>query len=101
TAVKDEYFRLSEARGLKWCRSSETGRRGFCQECGSVLFWKGDGRDHLAAMAGDHRAEWSGDLECGGPAEARSGLVSHGLNPTSLLWRAPRHVRVTSRSRQG
>ena len=52
TAVKDEHFRLSEARGLKWYRSSETGRRAFCQECGSVLFWKGDGRDYLAIAAG-------------------------------------------------
>ena len=48
----------------------------------------------LMAMTGDHRAERSGDLECDGPAEARSGLVSHGLDPSSLLWRAPRHVRV-------
>ena len=50
--VSDLRVTLSEARGLKWYRSSETGRRAFCQECGSVLFWKGDGRDYLAIAAG-------------------------------------------------
>ena len=48
----DKYLRLIESSGLKWYRSSETARRGFCQECGSVLFWKGDGRDYTAIAAG-------------------------------------------------
>ena len=52
TATKDEYFTLSEQRGLKWYRSSPEARRGFCGECGSVLFWKGDGRDYIAIAAG-------------------------------------------------
>ena len=52
TATKDEYFRLTEQRGLKWYRSSPEARRGFCGECGSVLFWKGDGRDYTAIAAG-------------------------------------------------
>jgi Glutathione-dependent formaldehyde-activating enzyme len=52
TAAKDEEFRLTETRGLKWYRSSDTGRRGFCEQCGSVLFWKGDGYDYIAIAAG-------------------------------------------------
>jgi hypothetical protein len=36
----------------KWYRSSDTGRRGFCEQCGSVLFWKGDGYDYIAIAAG-------------------------------------------------
>jgi len=52
TAVKDKYLKLIEARGLKWYQSSEGARRGFCQECGSTLFWKGDGRDYTAIAAG-------------------------------------------------
>ena len=63
TAVKDEYFRLSEARGLKWYRSSEMARRGFCQECGSSLFWKGDGRYYLAIAAGSIDGELGVPLE--------------------------------------
>jgi hypothetical protein len=52
TATKDEYFSLAEQRGLKWYRSSPDARRGFCGECGSVLFWKGEGRDYIAIAAG-------------------------------------------------
>jgi hypothetical protein len=52
TAATDEQFRLTEARGLKWYRSSDKGRRGFCEQCGSVLFWKGDGYDYIAIAAG-------------------------------------------------
>jgi hypothetical protein len=52
TAARDSDFKLTEARGLKWYRSSGTARRGFCGECGSVLFWKGDGRDYTAIAAG-------------------------------------------------
>jgi hypothetical protein len=52
TAVKNEQFRLTKTRGLKWYRSSDTGRRGFCEQCGSVLFWKGDGYDYIAIAAG-------------------------------------------------
>jgi hypothetical protein len=28
------------------------GGRGFCEQCGSVLFWKGDGYDYIAIAAG-------------------------------------------------
>jgi hypothetical protein len=52
TAVKDRYLTLVETRGLKWYRSSDEARRGFCQDCGSTLFWKGDGRDYTAIAAG-------------------------------------------------
>jgi hypothetical protein len=52
TGAKDEYLKLTETRGLKWYRSSDTARRGFCSECGSTLFWKGDGRDYTAIAAG-------------------------------------------------
>jgi len=52
TAAKDTDLRIVEDRGLKWYRSSDTARRGFCSECGTVLFWKGDGRDYTAITAG-------------------------------------------------
>lgn len=52
TAAGDSDFRLTSTRGLKWYRSSEMAQRGFCGECGSVLFWKGDGRDYTAIAAG-------------------------------------------------
>jgi hypothetical protein len=52
TATKDDALRITRSDGLKWYRSSEKARRGFCKECGSVLFWKGDGRDYTAIAAG-------------------------------------------------
>jgi hypothetical protein len=52
TAAADIDFKLTEARGLKWYRSSPTATRGFCSECGSVLFWRGDGKDYVAITAG-------------------------------------------------
>ena len=30
---------MTETRGLKWYKSSDTARRGFCQDCGASLFW--------------------------------------------------------------
>ena len=52
TAALDTDFRITETRGLKWYRSSNKARRGFCSECGSVLFWKGDGSDYTSITAG-------------------------------------------------
>ncbi|WP_020590567.1 GFA family protein [Kiloniella laminariae] len=52
TAVAKTDFRLLEERGLRWYQSSDTARRGFCQNCGSSLFWDLDGRDQMGIMSG-------------------------------------------------
>ena len=52
TAATDADLKMIETRGLKWYRSSDAAKRGFCGECGSVLFWKGDGKDYTAIAAG-------------------------------------------------
>lgn len=52
TAAPRDHFEMTGERGLKWYRSSEKARRGFCGECGSSLFWSADGRDYIAIMAG-------------------------------------------------
>jgi hypothetical protein len=52
TAAADRDLSVTSGDALKWYRSSETARRGFCSACGSVLFWKGDGRDYTAIAAG-------------------------------------------------
>jgi hypothetical protein len=52
TAAKDTDFHIKSGAALKWYRSSETAKRGFCSECGSVLFWKGEGRDYTSITAG-------------------------------------------------
>ncbi len=43
---------LTEDRGLKWYRSSEVARRGFCRDCGASLFWERLSGDRVAVAAG-------------------------------------------------
>ena len=38
--------------GLRWYASSDTARRGFCELCGSSLFYQPVGADHIAIAAG-------------------------------------------------
>ena len=51
TGAKRSDFAFTEERGLKWFRSSEWAKRGFCAECGSALFWD-DGGDEIGINAG-------------------------------------------------
>ena len=52
TAAKLAKFRIVKDEGLRWYRSSDIAERGFCQICGSTLFWQGKGRDYVAIAAG-------------------------------------------------
>jgi hypothetical protein len=52
TAAKLAHFKVSKDAGLRWYKSSERAKRGFCQICGSTLFWQGTGRDYIAIAAG-------------------------------------------------
>jgi hypothetical protein len=52
TAAKHQHFRLTSENSLRWYRSSDKADRGFCQICGSTLFWQGKGRDYVAIAAG-------------------------------------------------
>ena len=37
---------------VKWFRSSQTARRGFCPDCGTHLFWRMDGEENTSIDAG-------------------------------------------------
>jgi len=52
TATPKENLRIVETRGLKWYRSSEQARRGFCAECGGTLFFEPLAKDYMAIAAG-------------------------------------------------
>ncbi|HEY7749127.1 MAG TPA: GFA family protein [Aestuariivirgaceae bacterium] len=52
TAAKLAHFKVSKDAGLRWYKSSDRAKRGFCQICGSTLFWQGTGRDYIAIAAG-------------------------------------------------
>lgn len=51
-ATTKDSLRLVESRGLKWYRSSPEARRGFCSECGGILFWERADRDSISITAG-------------------------------------------------
>lgn len=52
TAARLRNFTLTKDAGLKWYESSSVARRGFCEVCGSTLFWTPNGRDYLSIAAG-------------------------------------------------
>lgn len=52
TNAKREHFELLEEQGLKWFSSSAGIRRGFCQECGSNLFWDKVSSPGISIFAG-------------------------------------------------
>jgi hypothetical protein len=52
TACNDEDLKFTSKDSLAWYRASASAGRGFCQTCGSVLFWKGDGRNYTSIAAG-------------------------------------------------
>lgn len=52
TQVPTENLRLTNDKGLKWFRSSDWARRGFCTGCGSSLFWEMDGEGATSIGAG-------------------------------------------------
>lgn len=58
TSIPDEALYFTRDEGLRWFRSSETTKRGFCGQCGSSLFWvpEGEGRTVVAAGALDGEA---------------------------------------------
>jgi len=52
TATPKQNLRIVETRGLKWYRSSDQARRGFCAECGGTLFFEPLAKDYVAIAAG-------------------------------------------------
>ena len=52
TSVPTQNLQLVTARDLKWYRSSNTARRGFCTGCGSSLFYELDGEQRISVAAG-------------------------------------------------
>ncbi|KPN61659.1 Uncharacterized conserved protein [Aliiroseovarius crassostreae] len=51
TSVPDDALTFAKTDGLAWYQSSPNTKRGFCNQCGSSLFWvpEGEGRTVVAA----------------------------------------------------
>ena len=56
TAVPWDNVTLASDSGLTWYRSSDAARRGFCQRCGSSLFWELNDDPVLRIAAGSLEA---------------------------------------------
>ena len=52
TEVPNAQLNLIKDDGLKWYRSSEQARRGFCVACGSSLFYQRGCEDTIHVVAG-------------------------------------------------
>lgn len=52
TQVEDFNLTITKDEGLKWYNSSEKARRGFCEHCGSSLFWEMNGEGATSVSAG-------------------------------------------------
>jgi hypothetical protein len=52
TACDNGDLHFTAKDSLSWYRASEAAVRGFCKNCGSLLFWKGDGRTYTSITAG-------------------------------------------------
>ena len=52
TQVPTDQMTLTNDAGLTWFRSSDHARRGFCDACGSSLFWEMDGEGATSIAAG-------------------------------------------------
>ncbi|MCP5086171.1 MAG: GFA family protein [Rhodobacteraceae bacterium] len=52
TQVASDNLTITRDEGLKWYRSSDWAERGFCQNCGSSLFWRRDGAGKTSIGAG-------------------------------------------------
>ncbi|MDU8929245.1 GFA family protein [Alisedimentitalea sp. MJ-SS2] len=52
TSVAHDDLTFTSDSNLKWYRSSDHAQRGFCGTCGSSLFYKPDGADHVSVATG-------------------------------------------------
>lgn len=52
TACNSEHLILHADKELRWYQSSAHAQRGFCQRCGSSLFWRPEDESYTCIMAG-------------------------------------------------
>ncbi len=52
TSVAEEKLIITHDIGLKWYKSSDFAKRGFCKQCGSSLFYKLDEKEYVAVAPG-------------------------------------------------
>ena len=93
TACAREDLVLNSSASLQWYQSSAAARRGFCNQCGSNLFWEPLGEGRMSIMAGTLDAP-TGLTAQGHIFVAEAGdyyQITDGL-PRSATWDQPLEV---------
>ncbi len=52
TSCQNSDLTFTSNSTLAWYRASASAGRGFCNTCGSLLFWKADGKESTSVAAG-------------------------------------------------
>lgn len=52
TACDDSNLKFTKLDTIAWYRSSDNAERGFCNRCGSTMFWRRDGNPVTSIMTG-------------------------------------------------
>lgn len=52
TRIEARGLELFGAERLRWWASSMSAKRGFCSECGSLMFWRQNGSDEISIFMG-------------------------------------------------
>ena len=64
TQVADDRIEIVGGDMVRWYAASPEAKRGFCSNCGSVLFWKRNGSGRISVLAGafDRPSGLEGDM---------------------------------------
>ena len=52
TDASDEDLTVNDGGTLSWYEASDEAKRGFCNKCGSALFWKANGSEKTSILVG-------------------------------------------------
>lgn len=52
TRIATSALQIEDETCLKWWHATDNAKRGFCSECGSLLFWKKEGADQVSVFMG-------------------------------------------------
>ncbi|MFK8033254.1 MAG: GFA family protein [Hyphomicrobiales bacterium] len=52
TRVDASSLKFENKTHLKWWYATDEAKRGFCSECGSLMFWQADGSDQISIFMG-------------------------------------------------
>lgn len=64
TDVDDSRIEISGETEIGWYAASDFAKRGFCRNCGSLLFWKRNGSERISVTAGSFHEPTGLESQC-------------------------------------